>query len=199
MWCAAIRMDGGDPTVADGFKGATKNAPKIFVWAVFSATVGLIINQLENRAGFVGRIILSIVGCAWAALTYFAVPVLIFEPVSVGANVKRSATLLKQTWGEGAVGHFGIGAAFGWLSLIGIVPLGIAGYMLANGVPSVAILFCAMAVVYWLTLAVIGSALNSIFQVALYRYATQRPSQAAYAFSDETLRGQFVKSSRWSA
>src|SRR5688572_30321176 len=34
MTCAAKRMDGGDPTVGDGFRGAFANIVPIFLWAL---------------------------------------------------------------------------------------------------------------------------------------------------------------------
>jgi hypothetical protein len=33
MTCASIRMDGGDPTLKDGFRGAVKNLGSIFAWS----------------------------------------------------------------------------------------------------------------------------------------------------------------------
>ena len=43
MTCASKRMDGGDPTVGDGFRGAFSHIGTILVWTLVSATVGLIL------------------------------------------------------------------------------------------------------------------------------------------------------------
>jgi len=92
--CAQIRLNGGDPTAADGFSAARANLGRIFVWALISATVGVILRLIAERAKIVGRLIAYFVGAAWSIATYFIVPVMIFEKRGVGdslALVARSA------------------------------------------------------------------------------------------------------------
>ena len=60
MHCAAKRMDGGDPTVADGFKDAFSHIGAIFMWSLVAATVGMILRMISERSGLLGRC--SIVG-----------------------------------------------------------------------------------------------------------------------------------------
>ena len=72
--CATIRMNGGDPTVRDGFRIAMDNIGRIFVWALFAATVGLIIKAIQERVGVIGKLIMGAVGIAWTLVTYFVVP-----------------------------------------------------------------------------------------------------------------------------
>ena len=42
-------------------------------------------------------------------LTYFVVPVLLFEPVGVGQSIKRSTQIFRERWGEQFVGNATIG------------------------------------------------------------------------------------------
>src|ERR1041384_7901923 len=79
MHCATIRMEGGDPKVSDGFQGAMSNVGRIIMWSLISATVGMILRVIEQRAALIGRIVASMLGLAWTYVTYFAVPVMIFE------------------------------------------------------------------------------------------------------------------------
>ena len=79
---AMKRLEGGDPTLGDGLRAASSKLGKIAGWAAVAATVGLIIRSLEERAGFIGRIVLGIIGVAWSAITFFVVPVLLFDPES---------------------------------------------------------------------------------------------------------------------
>ena len=69
MHCASIRMSGGTPTVADGFKGALARLGSIFLWSLVSATVGMVLRAIEGRAGLIGKIVSSIFGLAWSLLT----------------------------------------------------------------------------------------------------------------------------------
>ena len=181
MHCAAIRMNGGDPTVADGFRGANEHAVAILGWAAVSATVGLVLRTLEQRLGLLGRIVAGLIGCAWTIVTYFAVPVLIFERVGVGTAIKRSAELLKATWGEAMVARAGLSVVSFYFGLLGLLPIGLGAWLAAQGVaPAIFLAAFGVAIVYWLALAIISSALTSIFNVALYRYATTGKAPDGY-------------------
>jgi hypothetical protein len=179
---AMIRLNGGDPTLRDGIKAASDKIGKIAGWAAVAASVGLVLRALEERAGFLGRIVIAIVGAAWSAVTFFVVPILLFEPLGVVDSVKRSGSLFKQRWGEQFVGNVSIGLAMMILSLpvillavaIGaaVVPLGIAVGVLGMGILSAA-----------------GGAMSGIFNAALYRFATT--GTASGPFSEDDLRGAF--------
>lgn len=182
MHCAAIRMDGGDPTVADGFKGAFKHLGAILAWSFVAATVGMILRLIEERAAIIGKIVAAVAGLAWTLLTYFVVPVMIFEGAGVGRGVKRSVELFKKTWGETVVGEAGMGIFFGLLSLLGVIPIILAFYLASTGTMGLvgAILLGSVAVLYWIAIAVIAAALQGIFHVALYRYAATGKVPSGY-------------------
>jgi len=179
---ATIRLNGGDPTVGDGLRAAREKLAPIAVWAAIAATVGLILRTLEERAGFLARIVISIVGVAWSAITFFVVPVILFEPVGAPDAVKRSASIFRQRWGESLVGSAGISLAMFILAipiiLLAIVlgalsmPLGILVGVLGVGL-----------------LAAIGATLSGIFNAALYRFATT--GEAASPFQPSDLKGTF--------
>jgi hypothetical protein len=183
MKCAAIRMDGGDPTVTDGFKGAVAHAGGILAWALTAATVGVVLRVIEDRAAIVGKIASALLGLAWSLLTYFAVPVIIFENASVGQAIRRSGELFKRTWGEAVVGAGGMGLFFGLLSLLGLLPLGFAIVLASQGALAIpiAVGIGAVVVAYWISLAVVSAALQGVFHVALYRYAATGQVSAGYS------------------
>src|SRR5438128_1985176 len=169
MGAAMIRLNGGDPTISDGLKVARENIKRIAGWALVTATIGLILRAIAERFGFLGRIIAGALGAAWGIVTYLVVPVLIFEKIGPWAAVKRSGSLLRQTWGEAAGGYFSLGAIIVLLALpallaplVGFVLGGVVGLVVGIGI----------AVVYWLILGLVGSAAQSILVTALYRYAT---------------------------
>ena len=47
--CASIRLRGGNPTIADGFRASTQHLGRTVVWALISATVGLILRVVAER------------------------------------------------------------------------------------------------------------------------------------------------------
>src|SRR5467141_773128 len=169
MGAAMIRLNGGNPTISEGLKVARANIRRIAGWALLTATVGLILRAIAERFGWVGRIVAGIAGAAWGVVTYLVVPVLIFEKIGPWAAVKRSGSLLRQTWGEAAGGYLSLGGIIVLLALPGLLLILLDG--IVGGVGGV-LVGAGIAVVYWLILALIGSAAQSILVTALYRYAT---------------------------
>ncbi len=113
---AMIRLDGGDPSVSDGFRIASERIGKIVAYAFISATVGMFFRWLSEK-GFLGRIVAGLIGVTWNIATYLVVPVLVVEDVGPIEAIKRSAALLRQSWGEQIAGHVGISVVFGFLTL----------------------------------------------------------------------------------
>ena len=185
MGAAMIRLNGGDPTIGDGLKVARANIGRIAGWALLTATVGLILRAISQRFGFVGRIIAGVAGLAWGVVTYLVVPTLIFEKLRPWAAVKRSGSLLRQTWGEAAGGYITLGAIFVLLALPALLLIALGAVL--GGVTGL-IIGLAIAVVYWLILGLLGSAAQSILVTALYRYATT--GELGFGFPKDVFPGR---------
>ena len=178
---AMMRLDGADPTVADGLRIARGKWLQILGYAAIAATVGMVLRALEQRAGFIGRIVIGLVGVAWTLATFLTVPVLVARNVGPIDAVKESAALLKTTWGENLIGNGGLGLALGLLN-VGVILL---GAVIAIGLASpsggaLAILVGVVAVLAVLGIALIQSALTGIYSAALYRYAVQGDAPAGF-------------------
>src|SRR5262249_8241532 len=131
---ALMRFNGHTPTLGGGLAAAWIRLPQILAWALVSATVGVLLKAVENIHEQVGRFISAILGTAWSIVTYFVVPVLVVEKVGPIEAVKRSVAILKRTWGEALVGHFGIGF-FIFLLAIPIILLLVVGIAVCFGGP----------------------------------------------------------------
>lgn len=169
---AMIRLEGGDPTVSDGFQIAMKHSRSILGYALIAATVGMILRAISERAGVVGQIVVSLVGLAWNLATYLVVPVLVVEELGPIDSVKRSGQLLKQTWGEQVAGNFGIGTIFGLFTVLWIF-LAVPLFFLAASVESVALMLVVgvLLVVGLATIGLLNATLSGIYSAAVYRYA----------------------------
>lgn len=170
---ALIRMSGGDPTVGDGLRIAAKRMPAILGYAALAATVGMVLRFLSERAGFLGRMVIGLVGMGWNLATFLTVPVLVTQNLGPVDAVKESAGLFRQTWGEQVVGNVGMGWAFtlmalSWTMVTALVAFGAAQL---GGMAVAPVL--VLGVTGYLALAVVGSALKGIYTAALYRYATE--------------------------
>lgn len=180
--CVMIRFRGGDPTVADGMRAATERVPQIVAWALLAATVGVILRMLEQRAAFILRIVIALLGAAWTIATYFIVPVLVIEKLGPFDALKRSVSIMKDNWGESLVSNVGISAIATLVGLALIVTIGSATFMLAalTGSLAVVVTGVVLGIVALLLVALVSSALSSIVLGALYLYAAEEKMPAAF-------------------
>ena len=180
---AMIRLEGGDPTVGDGLRIAKSKAGVILGYAAIAATVGIILKAVEERAGFLGRIVIGLVGAAWTVATFMVVPVLVAQDVGPLEAVKESVNLLKKTWGENIIGTGGIGIVFGLLIVATVIVGVVASIAAAALSPYLAVTMAVITVLAVIFLGVIQAALGGIYAAALYRYAVDGQAPAGFGGS----------------
>ena len=187
---AMIRLRGGDPTVADGFRIAFSKIGPILGYAAIAATVGVILRVVEERLGIVGKWIAGLFGAAWTIASFLVVPVLVVEDIGPVDAVKRSVELLKKTWGENIIGNAGVGVAFFLLYVLLIVAAGSA-LVFAVGTKNATLVatVAGLAVASFVVLALVQAALSGIYAAALYRYAAE--GEAGGAFDSNALGQAF--------
>lgn len=180
--CALIRFEGGDPTLSEGFNRANARLKQIIGWTLLSAGVGTILSAIEERLGFVGKIVINLVGAAWAIATYFVVPILAAEGLGPVNAVKRSVSLLKKSWGEGLIGNVSIGLIT-FIACLGIVVCFSAIAYLGDYLNSRIIIIGALSfgVAGIIVATVLNSALHQIFLAGLYRYAATGEVPAGFS------------------
>jgi hypothetical protein len=150
------------------------------------ATVGLILQAIEERAGFIGVIVANVVGMAWQIVTWLAVPVIVVEGTGPISSLKSAAGLFKKTWGENLIAQVGFGL-LGFLAALPGVIIGIG--LIAIGEPATFVAGSAILVIWIAAVAVIMSALNGIFRTALYLYAST--GEVPAAVPTETIENAF--------
>ncbi len=184
---ATERMRGGDPTVGSALAAAGRRLGAILMWAVVAATVGVVLRAIQDRVGFIGKIIVGLVGAAWSLATFFVVPVLVLEDRTAGESFTRSVDLFKKTWGETVVGgtSLGIAALCAWVTLIAAT--GLAAYL--GSIVFTIVLFAGGGVF----LVIFFSALQGIY-VASLRYATE--GHTTSGFDGHLLEQAFVPKKR---
>jgi hypothetical protein len=171
------RLEGGNPSLGSAMAKANTRFPAVVGWAAMNVTVGLLLSAVRDRAGFLGDIAASLFGAAWNVITWLAVPVIVVEGTGPVAGVKRSAHLLKQTWGENLIGVVGLLALLPGLVLFGLVSVVVP----IVGIP--------LLVVYVAVVSAVLAALGGIFRTALYRYAVGLPNGGV--FPEQVLAGAF--------
>ena len=181
------RLTGGDPTVSSAMRRAMSRIGGLLPWALLTGSVGLVLQALRERAGLLGRFVIGLVGMAWEVATFLVVPAIIIDEHGAVDGLKRSGSLLRETWGENIAARVG----FGLLGFLAIIPAvivvaimgSLGGVALAVGI--------VIAVAYIALVVVVLTALNAIFQTALYLYATSGTVPAG--FESSNLRNSFSR------
>ena len=131
-----------------------------------------------------GSLASGILGVAWSLLTFFVIPVMIFEEKGVIDAIRESTGLFRKTWGENIVGSIGLGLV--------MVPVVLVLFLVIGAVFTGSTLLIPLVAFFVLLLgvtAVVYSALRGIFVAALYIYA--RTGSVPRAFSPELIAHAF--------
>ena len=166
-------LDGGEPSVRGGLRTAWDHKTALLVWSVIAAVVGVVIQIIESQDNVVARILASVFAVAWGVMTYFVLPVIVFQDASVRGMFKESARTFKDTWGEsiGAMGAINIVSFL--LALIGVAVAAGVFFLLpaAGGARTVlTVVIGGSAVVFGV---LVGKTLTGVAKTALYVYATE--------------------------
>lgn len=175
---------GGQQSSTTGWTFARERMGAILGYAAIAATVGVILNLLSRRDDVGSQLVGALGGAAWGLATFLVVPVLVVERVSPFDALKRSASLLKRTWGEQIIGNAGIGLFTGLLIVATVlVGVGLTMAAAATGIVALVVIAVTIGVIAVAAVAAVASALDTIYRAAVYRYSTGEPIQD-YAAAD---------------
>jgi hypothetical protein len=188
---AMIRMDGGNPTLGDGLRIAWARKGRILGYALVAATVGMILRAIEERVGWLGALVVKLIGAGWAVATFLVVPVLVTRDIGPLGAVKESAELLRETWGENLIGNFGLGLVFMLVYLAWILAF-VAVLVVVSKTGYVALMAAVVlvGVVGLLAISALQATMQGVYAAALYRHATQ-PAAPVPGFPPELMANAF--------
>jgi hypothetical protein len=170
---ANLIFSGQQATVADGLAVARSRFSQICGWAALSTAISVLMAALENQGGVAGNIAARLVGTAWALVTFLAVPVIAIEGTGPLGTLKRSASIFKSKWGQQITGNLAIGAAIFFLGFLPAAILIAGGVLVWSSASFVGALLVVIGAIVLALAMLISKALNGVFGVALYRYATE--------------------------
>jgi hypothetical protein len=174
------RASGGDPTVRSCLRAAWRHKWQILAWSVLTATVGTLLRAVQERLGFLGFIANLVGGLAWSIATFVVVPVLVAEDVGPVTAVKRSAQVLRDTWGTSlrTAARGGILAFAIWLVPMAVLVGGVALAVTEGGavVVGAGIALIAVGVIGLVVVTTLFSAVSGYARALIYRYAVGLPT-----------------------
>jgi len=196
VYTAKKRFEGGDATFGESIKFAFSKLWIIFLWAIVSAVVGVILRLIEmaaERSGKIGEIILTIVrfglGAAWGIVTVFVIPVLVYKGHTPFDAIKESTKTIKKTWGESLIRAFGLGAIEFLLIILGVVLTIILAFLVASLGLSAILFVLGFGILFVLSVIIIFGVANQVYNTALYVYA--ETGKIPEGFNKEVLAHAF--------
>lgn len=160
--CVRLYFRGEQFTIRDGLRFSMSRIGAIFSWAFLSATVGFLLKLIQENAGWVGRIIISLIGMVWSIATFFVIPIIAYENKSPMDAVKRSGQMIKEKWGESIGGTF----SFGLIQFVCMLVVGLLFYIVGYFIDPVAGI--VLAILGGFLVFSIISAAQMVFVSAVY-------------------------------
>jgi hypothetical protein len=197
VYTTKVRFEGGNATFGESIKFAFSKLGLIFQWSLISATVGLLLRLLQNAASRLGRggqivanILISLVGFAWSVVTIFVVPVLVYEGLGPIDAIKKSAKVIKETWGESLIRAIGLGLVQVLVFfLLALITFGLT-YVLVNAFALTGLLIgLGIGILLFLLSGLIFAVATMVFNTALYVYANNK--MVADGFNEDVVKGAF--------
>ncbi len=181
------RLDGGSFTMGQAFSKATSRIPSILGWSAINSTVGVVLQGIRENSGILGDVAAGLLGAAWNVITWLVLPIIVVEGVGPIVAIKKSANLLKTTWGENLFAQAGIGLIGFLLMLPGLVLFGALSFAIpVAGIP--------LLLLWIVVIGCLMSALGAIYRTALYRFAVGLP--LGDVFTHDELAGAFTPKSK---
>ncbi|MEZ5268854.1 MAG: DUF6159 family protein [Microthrixaceae bacterium] len=190
-------LHGRTPDEDAALDAAHSRLGALAAWSAISVAVGTLVSLIDGdgSGGFITAILRSLlaglVAAVWAVLTTLVMPLIVLEQLGAVAAIKRSAGIIRSTWGEAVLGSVRIGARFALMFGIPGGLLLVGGIVLAVVVEGPAIPVGALLALCGVALIVVGSVkaatCRNVFGVALYRWANG--DGALGPFSESDLRG----------
>lgn len=183
---------GRNPTLRDGMAAAWEMKTELAVWSLISAVVGVVLRSLERSDSALTRIVAGFFALGWTITTFFIIPVIVFEDVSIKEMFSRSAGTFRDTWGETFSSTLGIGLIQFVLWIAGMALVVAVGGLLFTVVPAVGTSTVVLGAV-GLTVGVylVGQTVLGIAKTALYVYAAEGLVPSEFDnFDFETMGGR---------
>ena len=192
VYAANEAFHGREPGIRDSMYTINDRLGPIIVWSLISATVSIVFRMLEDSDNPVAAIMRSLFAVGWSIMTFFIVPVLVFEDVTATSMFKKSGTTFKETWGEtlgAGFGITGIVVGLGIVLVLGAIAVSapVAAVFPGPGI-LLAVVLVALALVFTYLLS---QTIWGIAKTALYVYAEEGITPEQFDnFDFETLGGR---------
>lgn len=193
-FCLHERLAGRPATRAEGLRRAWSQVGAILGFSLVAMVVSGLLQVVGQFLGklrlvpYLGAVVSTLGAFAWAAATFFVIPVLVVERErdALGA-IRASAGIARSQWGKATAGMVTIGLALmapllvltllymGFAMMAFPAGIGFGGFAAVTG----------MFLVVVMAVSAIGQAATTAYQVGLYRFA--RTGEVSGPYTTATL------------
>jgi hypothetical protein len=187
-------LHGREPDEQAAKEAAHSRLGALTAWSAISVAVGALVSFIrgDGNGGIVTTILRSLlaglVAAVWAVITTLVMPVIVLENAGAVTAIKRSAQLIRSTWGEALLGSVRIGARFALTYILPGILLIVGGVVLAIAVGGPVIGVGALLAIAGVVLVIVGAVkaatCRNVFGVALYRWVTGEGALGPFSEDD---------------
>lgn len=174
LMCAArSRLLGGDPSFTTGIACAFRRLGRVLMWSLWSTFMKLFADSLREQGRKFNFVSDAIEG-AWSVVSYFALPVMVFEGASTTTALSRSKEIACRTWGTALGGYVGLRALTEMLIYPAVFAFLACFFFAGEAAAEPAII---VLIVYAIVVSLYVSALEQVYRVQVYLDAQNAPPQ----------------------
>lgn len=166
---------GKEPSLKRSLRAAAGEVKMLLAWSAIAAVVGVVLKLLESSDSILADLVRIVVAVGWTVMTFFVIPVIMFEDTSVRGLFRESGRTFKETWGESLGVGIGITVAVTLATFALLVPAVGASLVLGFG-PAGILLVVAVLVLSHLVYTTIWG----VVKTALYGYAQTGSTPAEF-------------------
>jgi hypothetical protein len=170
-YAASEQIEGRLIGARDAIRFAWTRRVLVAQWALFAGTVGALLRMIENRVGFLSKVIGFLGALAWAVAVFFVIPVLAFEGLGPIKAIERSSQLLHDNFGTVTRGALRFGSIFVPATLAS-VGLFIVGALMMPNDRVLGFVVLAAALASMMVVGAVSGATSAYLRTILYRHAT---------------------------
>jgi len=178
-------LNGEETKLGDGLRVARSRLKVIIQWGVVSATVGLVLQLVSERAGGLGGALVQMIGgAAWSIASFFVLPILALEGVGPFDAIKKSLSVVREKWGESLAGGAVVSLIPGLIAIAGVIVGGLGVLIGLGGQWVLGAPLIVIGVVVLVVAITVGQILHAVFTVVVYRYATEGAVPEGFSAGD---------------
>jgi len=188
------RCKGKNPTFSSGLSLPAKRIVSLVLWAIILTLVTIFIQMIRNlskgrsrKAQTTSNIGTSTLETGWHLFSFFVIPSIVIEDLSVFKALQRSKYLFIKTWGENITAQFTTGALFFVLMLLGVLPL-VGAALIGN---DLLLILTSISFLIWIiAIIILSTTINGILVALLYAYATNKRIPKSYGITQQIITKQ---------